>query len=110
MDIEHYLHAVREAAQTYATAKATATYMEPYRRAVIALQMKVAEGEGVTSAAAQEREALASHAYELHLKGLRVAVEEEAVALWALKRAEMKIEMWRTEQATKRTEMKGYGT
>lgn len=105
MDIEHYIQAVREAASHYAEKKAELTYMEHWRRGFLARLSKDSEA---TSVSGQERDALASEAYKSFLDGLRVVVEEEEVAKWALKRAEMKVDLWRTQQATARLERKAY--
>ena len=106
MDIEHYIQAVREAATAWASAKARLTYLQHYRPALLAKLVLKAEGSSV---AAKEKEAYASKEYDDFIDGLAAAVEDEANAHWALKRAEMKVELWRTEQATARLERKGYG-
>lgn len=105
MDLERYLQAVRDAAEEWAQAKSNLVFLEHYRRALLAKLMK---DSGEKSAAAQERDALASEMYGAHLEALREAVKEEAVMHWTLKRAEMKVELWRTQQATARLERKAY--
>lgn len=105
MDIEHYIQAVREAAEHWATCKAELVYMDHWRRALLA---RLAQESDAPSVSARDQEALASAAYKTHLEGLKEAVEREALALWALKRAEMKVELWRTQQATARMERKAY--
>lgn len=105
MELESYLHAVREASASWAKSKGHLVYLEHYRRALIAILMK---GSSEKSAAAQEREALASQEYLDFLEGLSAAVEDEANRHWALKRAEMKVELWRTQQANQRMERKAY--
>ena len=43
------------------------------------------------------------------LKALETAVEEEEKLRFEIKRTEMEIEVWRTEQANERMERKAYG-
>lgn len=105
MDIEHYIQAVRDAAEDWAVKKAELIYLEHWRRALLA---RLAQDSDAPSVSGRDTEALASDAYRTHLEGLKAAVEEEAKALWALKRAEMKVDLWRTQQATARMERKAY--
>lgn len=105
MDIEHYIQAVREAADHYAVAKSELIYMEHWRRGLLA---RLAQESDAPSVSGRETEALASEAYKTYLEGLKVAVEEEVKAQWALRRAEMKVDLWRTQQATQRMERKAY--
>lgn len=105
MNIEHYIQAVREAAEDWAMKKAELVHMEHWRRALLA---RLALDSDAPSVSGRETEALASESYKTYMDGLKVAVEEEAKALWALKRAEMKVDLWRTQQATQRMERKAY--
>jgi hypothetical protein len=68
--------------------------------------MKVAMEMGYESAAAQEREAYAHPDYQVLLKGLAEAIEEEETLKWKLTAATIKGEIWRTESANERSGVK----
>lgn len=109
MDIEQILYAYRGLGVPYSQAKAKRTYLEEYKKTLLALLMKAASRDGHTSVAAQEREAASHPQYSEFLKALETAVEEEEKLRFEIKRAEMEIEVWRTEQANERMERKAYG-
>lgn len=109
MDIEQLLHRYRSLVEPYAQARATRTYVEEYKKSLLALLMKKAAQLGHTSAAAQEREALASPEYQEQLVALQQAVEEEEKLRYHIKQTEMEVEVWRSMQANERFERKSYG-
>ncbi len=90
----------------YAQAKANRIYCEEYRKSLKSLLMKEAMVEGNAAANAQEREAYASPRYMEHLKALQAAVEAEEKLRWMLIAAEARIEVWRSQEASKRAEVK----
>ena len=59
-----------------------------------------------TAIGAQEREAYAHPEMVELLKGLQAAVEIEEKLKWDITAAEMRVEIWRTEQANNRAEGK----
>lgn len=97
---------IRDNAAAYAQAKADRVYLEEYRKTKKALCMKNAEVEGITTAAAQEREAYADPEYIEILEGLREAVKQEETLRWMIVAAQAKIEVWRTIEANRRAEAK----
>ena len=107
-DPEQLLVALREAGREAAAAKAMHEYLEHYRRHLIARLMQDAEGRGVKSAAAQEREALASATYLDHLEAMKEAHVKAAVAGTRRLEAELAIELWRTKRADERLERRAY--
>lgn len=109
MDIEQLLHKYRSLVDPYAEARGNRTYIEEYKKSLVALLMKKAAQLGHTSAAAQEREALSSPEYLEQLKALHQAVEEEEKLRYHIKQTEMEIEVWRSLQANERFERKSYG-
>lgn len=109
MDIEQLLHKYRTLVDPYAEARANRTYIEEYKKSLLAMLMKRAAQAGHTSAAAQEREALASEEYRQQLLALQQAVEEEEKYRYHIKQTEMEIEVWRSLQANERFERKSYG-
>lgn len=90
----------------YAQAKANRIYMEEYRKSLKSQLMKDALVEGNAAVNAQEREAYASPAYVQHIQALREAVEAEETIRWMLVAAEARIEVWRSQEASKRAEGK----
>ena len=93
-------------APRYAQAKAQRVYLEEFRKTKKALLMKEAMSRGVDSAVAQEREAYAHSEYEALLKGLAAAIEHEETLKWKLTAAQMKADIWRSEQASERLGVK----
>jgi hypothetical protein len=87
----------------YAKAKAERTYLEEFRKSKKALLFQQAP-EGTV--ADRESYAYAHPEYTGLLDGLKVAVEREEELRWMLIAAQARIEVWRTEESTKRAEMK----
>lgn len=97
---------ILENAQRYAHAKGQRVFLEEFRKTKKALLMKDAMQMGFESAVAQEREAYAHPEYQELLKGLAVAIEEEETLKWKLTAAQMKSDIWRSEQASERLGVK----
>lgn len=95
-----------EVTEKYATARAEAEYLEHFRRVKLAMLMRNAEHEGCKSVAAQEREALAHPDYTTFLRGLQVAQEKAEKLRWECKIMEWEVELTRTQEASKRAELK----
>lgn len=93
---------ILENAPRYAKAKSERIYLEEFRKTKKALLMKDAMQMGYESAAAQEREAYAHTEYQELLKGLAVAIEEEETLKWMLTAAQMRSDIYRTEEASNR--------
>lgn len=109
MDMEHLIDQYRTLADKYAPAKATREYIEEYKKSLLALLMKDAERNSVTSAAGQERDARARTEYLELLNQLRDAVFEEEKLRYHMKAVEIEIDMWRTKEASARAERRMYG-
>lgn len=107
--IERRMQELRETAGAFAKAYAQKEYLEEFRKSKLALLMKDAEVAGFSTAAAQEREARASQQYIELLECLRDATELSESLRWKLKIAEIGAEVWRTQEASKRSEKRGYG-
>lgn len=90
-------------AALFAKAKAERTYIEQYRNSLKGILMKRSME---TSIGAQEREAYAHVEMVELLKGLQAAVEIEEKLKWDIRAAELRVEIWRTEQANNRAEGK----
>lgn len=107
--IEKRMHELRETVREYAKAKAEFDYLEDFKKSKIAILMKEAERNGFATAAAQEREARANPEYLQLLDGLKVANFEAEKLKRELWLAELGSEIWRTNESSRRAEMKGYG-
>lgn len=97
---------IRTKAAEYASAKASRVYIEEYRKSKKALAMRDAELHGHTTSASQEREAYASEEYVELLSGLKAAVELEEKLRWEMVSAQLTVEIWRTQSANARMEIK----
>jgi hypothetical protein len=91
----------------YAKAKSERIYIEEFRKSKKALLMQIAQLKGVETMAAQERDAYANLEYQELLQGLKEAVEVEEKLRWQLIAAQLKVDIWRTEQANNRLIDKG---
>ena len=107
--IERRLEELRQTAKKYAIAYAQREYLDEFKKSKLSMLMKSAERDGFSTAAAQEREARAHPDYLALLDGLKEATEASEALRWELKIAEIGAEVWRTQQASKRAERKGYG-
>jgi hypothetical protein len=90
----------------FAEAKSQRIYLEEFRKTKKALLMKDAMTRGIDSAVAQEREAYAHPDYQELLQGLAEAIVQEETLKWMLVAAQMKADIWRSEQASERLGVK----
>jgi hypothetical protein len=90
-------------ASLFAKAKAERTYIEQYRKSLKGILMKRSME---TAIGAQERDAYAHPEMVQLLEGLKAAVEIEEKLKWDITAAELRVEIWRTEQANNRAEGK----
>jgi hypothetical protein len=90
----------------YAVAEANKVYMEEMRKTIKAEEMKAAENRSpeYKTAAMQEREAYASPRYKQHLEALQEAVRVREEYRWMLIAAQARIEVWRSQEASNRTQ------
>jgi hypothetical protein len=86
----------------YAKAKAARVFIENNLRVVKAKLMNKEEG----TLGAKEAYAYAHIDYETQLLGLREAVQQEEHLRYMLEAAKLRVEIWKTNEFTKRTEMK----
>lgn len=93
---------ILKTAPLFAKAKSDRVYIEEYRKSKKALLMLLACLRGTQTLAAQERDAYAHEEYQSLLKGLAAAVEQEETLKWQLTAAQLKIEVWRSENANNR--------
>jgi hypothetical protein len=94
---------IRDNAEAYAAAKANVTYMMEYRKTLKAILMR----ECIDKTESAKMSYAYSHpTYVAHLKALEEAVAEAEHLRWWMVGAEAKIEVWRSLEATNRTEGK----
>lgn len=89
-------------ANLFAKAKAERVYLEEFRKSKKALLMQEAFCAGVDTMAGQERDAYARSEYRELLKGLKAAVEMEEALKWKMTAAQLRVEIWRTNEASNR--------
>lgn len=87
----------------YAKAKAERVYLEEFRKSKKALLMQEAFCAGVEAITAQERDAYARTEYQELLKGLACAIETEEKLKFQLIGAQLRVEIWRSMEASNRT-------
>lgn len=107
--IEKPLTYIRDKARPYAEAKAARVYLEQFRKTRKSQLFIEAEQKGVKTIAEREAYAYAHPEYLELLEGLRVAVQEEERLKLQITAAQLRIDLYRTEQANQRVERKGYG-
>ena len=95
---------IRNKAPAYGEAKAQRVYLEEFRKSKKALLMKDALTLGIEAANAQEREAYAHPSYQQLIRGLAEAIEKEETLKWEIEAARLDIEIWRSREATNRTQ------
>jgi len=86
-------------AEKYATAKAQRVYLEEFRKSKKALLMNQCDEKTVN---AREQFAYSHADYIGVIEGLRSAVEIEETLKWHQIAAQLRVEVWRSEQANNR--------
>ena len=89
-------------APKYASAKATRVQLEEYRKSKKAILASEEEG----SLGAKEMYAYAHPDYVALLFEIKEAIAQEEELRWKLEAAKLRVEVWKTEEYTKRVEMK----
>ncbi len=84
----------------FAKAKAERVYLENFLRSKKSILMSKSSAKSV---AAAEVDAYADPEYIGLLDGLKEAVETEEKLKWMLTSAQLKVEIWRSQEATNRT-------
>ena len=109
MDIEKLISDWRSSVEMAAEAKANVVHLTHFRKSKKAILMQEAQSKGVKTG--QERESYAyAHKDYLHLlDGLKAAVEVHEELRNRMLIAQTRIDIWRTEQASKRKEFTNYG-
>ena len=85
----------------YAQAKANRVYLEEFRKSKKALLMAECNE---SAANAREQFAYASPEYVQLIEGLKAAVEAEEAIKWQLEAARLRVDVWRTTEASNRNQ------
>lgn len=88
-------------ASKYAAAKANRVFIEEFRKSKKALLMAQSTAE---AANAREQHAYASPEYVELLNGLKAAVEVEETLKWELIAAQLRVDVWRSQEASNRNQ------
>jgi hypothetical protein len=99
---ERAIKYIVENAPLYAQAKANRVFVENYLRTVKSRLMNEETG----TLGNKEAYAYAHADYVVQLEALKVATEEEERLRYMLSAAQAKIEIWKTQEYTKRQELK----
>jgi len=86
----------------FAKAKADRVYLEEFRKSKKALLMQEAFLAGVDTISGQERDSYSRIEYQDLLKGLREAIEIEETLKWKLIAAQLRVDIWRSNEASNR--------
>ena len=86
----------------FAAAKAKRCHLEEFRKSKKALLMTEALKTGIEAANAQERYAYSHPDYQALLEGLAAAIEIEEFLKWGMEDARMRVDVWRSEEASNR--------
>ena len=90
-----------EHSRQYAQAKADRVHLEHFRKSKKALLMNACPEKAVT---AREQYAYSHPDYIALLEGLREAVRVEEALRWRLTVAQLRVEVWRTQEVSARAE------
>jgi len=105
MDIDptRAIEYIQKNALPYAKAKSERLFIEGYLKSVKAILMNECD---LSSLGAKEQFAYSNIRYQEQLNALRIVVEEEERLKYLMEAAKMKVEVWKTQEYTKRTEMR----
>jgi len=88
--------------EEFSKAKAARCHLEEFRKSKKALLMTEALKTGIEAANAQERYAYSHPDYQALLEGLAAAIEKEEFLKWGMEAARMRVDVWRSEEASNR--------
>jgi hypothetical protein len=86
-------------APAYAKAKGNLAQFEAFKHSLKAIEMSKSEA---TTIGGKEMDAYKSQAYQELCEAIGLATEEAEALRWQLIAAQLRVEIWRTEQATNR--------
>lgn len=92
---------IRDNAQRFGQAKADRMYIEEFRKSKKAILMGQSDAK---SAVDREQYAYSHPEYLSLLEGLKAAVEVEERIRWEMTAAQLRVEVWRSQNATNRNQ------
>lgn len=95
--------AIRDTAPVFAKAKAERVYLEEFRKSKKAILMRSSMENTI---GAQESYAYSHPEYLELLTAIKEAVETEELHRWRMVAAQARVEVWRSQESSKRTEYK----
>ena len=108
--VEETLEFIRAKAKEHAEALASREYLKEFRKSKKAMLINEAEKQGVKGQQARESYAYAHADYIALLDGLRVAIERECELRHLIKASELRIEVWRSQNARQKAEINAYNS
>lgn len=99
-EVEKAAEFIRDNAKVIAESKGNRIYLEQFRKSQKALLMNECEEDKIS---AKEMYAYSHVEYLANIEALGDAVQEEERLRWLMVAAQVKIEIWRSQQATNRT-------
>ena len=100
-EIEDELQKIEDIAPQYATAKALSFQAQEWKKTQRSILYSQAVGKTVAD---KEHWVAVQSAVAVANEGIAAAISNEEKLRWELKQAELKIEIWRTQQASARLE------
>ena len=104
-DIDKTLAFIRDHAPKLAKAKAERIYLDNYKKSLFSKLFTKAVHKTV---AERESWALQHDTYIDHLMALKIAIEEEETIKWQMLSAQLRVEVWRSQESTNRMIDKGH--
>ena len=99
-DIDKTLAFIRDHAPKLAKAKSERIYLENYKKSLIAILYAESNDKTIAD---RENYAYAHPDYIKHLQALSIAIEQEETIKWQMTSAELRVEVWRSQEATNRS-------
>ena len=108
--IEYTLEFIRNKAKEHAEALSQREYLKEFRKSKKSMLINEAELNGLKGAQSRECYAYAHDDYVALLDGLKVAIERECELRHLIKSAELRIEVWRSQNSRAKAEMSAYNS
>jgi DNA repair photolyase len=100
---EKAIRYIQEHAEKYAKAKGEVAFTDNYLKVVKAQEANKSKS---TTIGGKDTDAYASPEYLLAILANKQAIEEESHLRWMLEAAKARIEVWKTQEYSKRSEMR----
>ena len=108
--VEETLEFIRNKANEHSEALAQREYLKEFRKSKKCMLINEAELNGLKTAQARECYAYAHDEYIELLDGLKIAIQRECELRHLIKSAELRIEVWRSQNSRAKAEMSAYNS